>query len=141
MLIAQMNWGRMKHAPDHPNLSEFTEALADVYALAEMHPGFVWRIPDDAAAEGLKLLGYDNRVSATVSVWQNIESLRDYTFNSLHGEFLDRKAEWFEQVTGPQLVIWNVEHGEHPGFAEAFERLDYLRIHGDSDHAFGWPDN
>ena len=139
MAIAQMNWGRMKFAPDDPRLSEFMDALAYVYGLADAHPGFLWRIPDEAAATDLAELGYDDRTSATVSVWRSVDDLRDYTFNSLHGEFLDRKGEWFEKVDGPQLVIWNVEADARPDFREAFDRLDHLRTYGDSDHAYGWP--
>ena len=47
MAIARMNWGRMKFAPDDSNLSEFMGALGRVFALAEAHPGFIWRLSDD----------------------------------------------------------------------------------------------
>ncbi len=140
MAIAQMNWGRMRFAPVDPRLSKFTNALDHIYAAAEAHPGFIWRIHDENAARELTALGYDDRVSATVSVWQSIEDLRDYTFNSEHGEFLKRSPEWFEPVAGPQLVIWNVTANAKPGFSEAFERLDHLISRGDSDRAYGWPD-
>ena len=139
MAIAQMNWGRMKFAPADSRLSEFMGALARVYAQAEAHPGFIWRIPDDGAAQELAALGYDDRMSATVSVWQSVEDLRDYTFNSEHGDFLKRTTEWFETVEGPQLVIWSVDSLARPGFREAFERLEHLKAHGDSEMASGWP--
>lgn len=139
MAIAQMNWGRMKFAPDDPRLSEFMDALARVYAQAEAHPGFIWRIPDDDVAGQLAALGHDNRVSATVSVWDSVASLRDYTFQTEHGQFLDRASEWFETVEGPQLVIWDVAENTRPDFDEAFSRLDHLRQNGDSDFAYGWP--
>ena len=138
MAIAQMNWGRMRYAPDDPRLAEFMGALDAVYGLAEAHPGFIWRMPDDAVALQLPALGFDDRVSATVSVWRSVGDLRDYTFNSRHGGFLDRKAEWFEAVEGPQLVIWDVDVDARPDFAEAFARLDHLRRHGDGAHARGW---
>lgn len=140
MPIAQMNWGRMKHAPDDTRMTEFMDALDRVYALAENHPGFIWRIPDDDAAQGLAALGHDEKVSATVSIWQSVDDLRDYTFNSEHGAFLKRTSEWFETVEGPQLVIWKVDALTRPGFTEAFQRLDHLREHGASELAFGWPD-
>ena len=77
MAIAQMNWGRMKHAPDDLRMSEFMGALARVYALAESHPGFIWRMPDDHVARDLAALGHDEKVSATVSVWECVADLRD----------------------------------------------------------------
>ena len=140
MPIAQMNWGRMKFAPVDPRMSEFMGALGRVYAQAEAHPGFIWRIPDEQAAQDMAALGHDDRVSATVSVWDSIEALRDYTFNTEHGAFLKRTSEWFEAVEGPQLVIWRADRLSRPGFGEAFNRLDHLRKHGNSDLAFGWPE-
>ena len=139
MAIAQMNWGRMKFAPDDPRLSEFMAALDPVYGQAEAHRGFIWRISEAAAAQELKALGHDDSISATVSVWQSIADLKDYTFNSDHGLFLERSAEWFEKVEVPQLVIWDVAQDARPGFREAFDRLAHLRQHGDSDVAYGWP--
>lgn len=138
MAIAQMNWGRMKFAPNHPRLSEFMDALERIYTQAEAHAGFIWRIQSEAAAQELAALGYDDRMSATVSVWRSVEYLRDYTFNSEHGTFLKRTAEWFEAVDGPQLVIWDVDPYTRPGFREAFDRLEHLRQHGDSEIAGGW---
>lgn len=139
MAIAQMNWGRMKYPADDARLSDFLESLAEVYLLAEKHPGFVWRIPDSAIAAELKAHGFDDRMSATVSVWKSVDNLRDYTFNSLHGAYLDRRSEWFDVVDGPQLVVWAVDGGARPTFAEAWTRLLEMKEHGPSEHGHGWP--
>jgi hypothetical protein len=34
--------------------------------------------------------------------------------------------------------MWWVEPGHRPTQAEALERLEHRKTHGDSDHAFGW---
>jgi hypothetical protein len=34
--------------------------------------------------------------------------------------------------------MWWVPAGHRPSLEEALERLDHLRAHGDTDHAFGW---
>ncbi|WP_424979498.1 DUF3291 domain-containing protein [Leisingera sp. S232] len=138
MAIAQMNWGRMHHPLDHPEMAEFNAALDRIYALAETHSGFIWRIGEAEAAAQLHELGCNSRMSATVSVWDNLESLRDYTFNSEHGLFLDRKSRWFETVEGPQLVIWTVAADARPTFREAFDRLALLKTNGPSSAAYGW---
>lgn len=75
MAIAQMNWGRMKYPLDDPGLKEFLDSLADVYRIAEEHPGFLWRIPDDVIASELNASGFDKRMSATVSVWKSLTDL------------------------------------------------------------------
>ncbi|MEX0305217.1 MAG: DUF3291 domain-containing protein [Leisingera sp.] len=139
MAIAQMNWGRLTRPLDHPDMAELNAALGRIYTLAEAHPGFLWRIPDEAAAAELQELGHDSQISATVSVWDSVSALRDYTFNSEHGAFLDRKADWFDPVAGPQLVIWDVQPDARPSFREAFDRLDTLKRDGPSPTAYGWP--
>lgn len=140
MALAQMNWGRLRYALDDPRMSELRRSMAKVYALAETHSGFIWRIPDIVAAAELADLGYDSKLSATVSVWKDVASLRDYTFNSLHGVYLERASEWFEPVAGRQLVMWNVDATARPSFREAFKMLDMRNQEPASQVAFGWPD-
>ncbi len=139
MAIAQMNWGRMRFPLNDPRMVEFAEALGDVYSIAEGHSGFIWRISDCDAEEQLSAMGYDERTSATVSVWDSVEALKRYTFETRHGTFLGRAGEWFEKVAGPQLVLWNTEHTDRPTFREAFARLKHLEKHGDTSRAYGWP--
>ena len=81
MAIAQMNWGRLLHPLSDPRMEEFAAALAHVYHLAETHDGFVWRVPDDAAASQLGSLGFDDKTSATVSVWDSVDALREIRQN------------------------------------------------------------
>ena len=138
MAIAQMNWGILKYSLKDVKMLEFYKSLSKVYTLAENHPGFIWRVPDNLVDKQLTNLGFDNLTSSTVSTWDNLESLMDYTYNSLHGEYLKRSSEWFKKVEGPQLVIWDVENDAKPTFKEAFERLNHLRINGSTNYAYGW---
>ena len=139
MTIAQMNWGRLKYSLEDKRMTEFNESLSKVYGLAEKHPGFIWRIPDNQSESQLYDLGFDNLISSTISVWTDIESLKDYTYNSLHGVYLKRSSEWFQKnIDGPQLVIWNVNSNDQPSFKESFARLKYLNDNGPSDYAYGW---
>jgi hypothetical protein len=139
MAIAQMNWGRLQFPLTDSRMAEFDASLEDLYLLAEAHPGFIWRIPDGIAADQLQVLNFDERISATVSVWDTVEALKDYTFESLHGDYLKRAGEWFEAVDGPQLVIWNVDQTNRPSFREAFNRLEILKRDGPTDDIYGWP--
>ena len=81
---------------------------------------------------------FDRLISSAVSVWKNSISLKDFTYNSLHGVHLKRNFKWFKKVHGPQLVIWNVENNYQPTFKESFDRLEYLKDNGSSDYAYGW---
>ena len=138
MTIAQMNWGKLRFSLEDIRMAEFTKSLVKVYQLAESHPGFIWRIPDNQSELQLADLGFDKLISSTVSVWDNLGSLKDYTYNSIHGVYLKRSSEWFKIIDGPQLVIWDVKKNNQPTFKEAFERLDYLKNNGPSDFAYGW---
>ena len=140
MAIAQMNWGRMRYPIDDARMTEFAAALDAVYRDAEAHPGFIWRIAEDESETQLRQLGYDAQTSATVSTWATVEDLKAFTFSGAHGAFLRRTHEWFEQVEGPQLVIWNVDRDEKPSFGDAFNRLAHLARFGNTSFGYGWPD-
>ncbi len=134
--IAQMNWGRLKHAPDAPELKAFMAVLDDEYARAAASDGFIWRIGDEPLVRSIAAWGYDDRMSATVSVWKSVAALKAYVFGTSHGGFLDRRTEWYEPLPEPRQVMWTVEAGDKPGFDEAIERLAHLRSNGPSEHAF-----
>lgn len=139
MAIAQMNWGRMLYPLDDPRMKEFADRLDEIYHLAEQASGFIWRIDANQLTQEMLELGDDGKTSTTVSVWDSITDLRDYTFQGQHGIYVDRAKEWFEIVEGPQLVMWTVERDAKPNFKEAQKRLDYLKEHGASEYAYGWP--
>ena len=133
-----MNWGKLKFSLEDKRMKEFAESLHKVFSLAEEHPGFIWRISDSQSEVQLSDLGFDKLISSTVSVWKDSISLKDFTYNSLHGVYLKRNFKWFKKVDGPQLVIWNVENNYQPTFKESFDRLEYLKDNGSSDYAYGW---
>ena len=138
MAIAQMNWGRLKFSLEDKRMREFADSLNEVYSLAENHPGFIWRMSDKQSESQLADLGFDKFISSTVSVWKDINSLKDYTYNSLHGVYLKRSSEWFKKIDGPQLVIWNTDNDAKPTFKESFNRLEYLKNNGSTDYAYSW---
>ena len=139
MTIAQMNWGRLRHPLDHPDMAELNSVMSEVYAQAEQHSGFIWRIPDADAADQLAQLGFDDRMSATVSVWESVEALSAFTFGGDHGAYFKDRAKWFEPVSRPQLVLWDVLATDRPSFEEAFRRLKTLETEAPSRSAYPWP--
>jgi uncharacterized protein DUF3291 len=42
--LAQVNIGRARGAPTDPVMQEFVARLAEINALADRSPGFVWRL-------------------------------------------------------------------------------------------------
>jgi hypothetical protein len=50
MHLAQLNVGRLRAAMDDPIIDDFRMNLEPVNALAEVSPGFVWRLQDERGA-------------------------------------------------------------------------------------------
>lgn len=137
--LAQLNVGRLRHEADDPRMADFVNNLASVNGLAERMPGFVWRYQDDSgSAIDTRPFGGDPRMAINLSVWESVEALERFVWQTVHKRFYGRRTEWFEHLDGPYFVMWWVPAGHRPTMEEAIERLDHLRRHGPSHRAFGW---
>lgn len=138
--LAQVNLARLKYAFDDPRIADFVDGLERINALAEQSDGFVWRFVDETG-ELTAAGGFDDpAVVVNMSVWRDASSLERFVWNTAHGAFYRRRAEWFDAMPHTHFAMWWVGDGHEPTAAEAKSRLDYLGKNGDSDHAFGWSD-
>jgi Domain of unknown function (DUF3291) len=140
MHLAELNVGRLVAPTDDPRVAEFMAALGRVNALAERMPGYIWRMTDatGVSATDLALAADDPRLIPNLSVWENVASLEQFVFNTVHRAFYERRAEWFEILGKQHFVMWWVSAGHRPTLAEALEKLTLREANGDSDEAFGW---
>ena len=76
-----------------------------------------------------------------MSVWRDLDALSGYVFKSAHVEVMRNRREWFHRLDEAYTVLWWVPVGHIPTVAEALERLDHLRLHGPSAHAFTFAKN
>ena len=139
--LAQLNVGRLLADPDDPRVAPFMRALDQVNGVGKRSPRFVWMI-EGSGEPGIgntetKIDGAP-RFIANLSVWRDVESLEAFVWKTVHRQFYDRRAEWFEVLGEMHFATWWVVPGHRPSFDEALARLANLREHGDSDHAFGW---
>ncbi|MDH3759638.1 MAG: DUF3291 domain-containing protein [Gammaproteobacteria bacterium] len=133
--LAQLNIARLKYGFDDPELADFVARLGDVNALADESPGFIWRLQTEAGdATAIDYFGPDYLVN--MSVWQDVDSLRNYAFRSAHKEVLARRNEWFERMQDAYAVLWWIPAGTIPTIEQAGERLDSLRDNGPNPCAF-----
>ena len=133
--LAQLNIAKLKYGFDDPELADFVARLEDINALADESPGFVWRLQTEAGdATAIDFFGPDYLVN--MSLWLDVESLRDYAFRSAHKQVLARRQEWFERMQEAYAVMWWVPAGNIPSLEEASERLDCLRVKGPGPRAF-----
>lgn len=136
--LAQLNIGRILAPLDSPVMADFTGNLERINALAETSPGFIWRLKDDANNATSIQIYDDNRIIVNMSVWNSFDELYAYVYKSMHTEFLKRRREWFEKMGELYHVLWHVPAGHLPDVAEARERLEYLRMHGETPYAFSF---
>src|SRR5713226_530043 len=137
--LAQLNIGRVRYPLDDPRMAEFVNNLGLVNGLAERAPGFVWRLKDDSGTSSTSIRPFDDpQIIVNMSVWESIEALERYVWQTVHKRFYGRSQEWFDKLEGPHLVMWWVPAGHQPTMSEAKARLAHLAAHGPSDQAFGW---
>ncbi|HEY1751889.1 MAG TPA: DUF3291 domain-containing protein [Caulobacteraceae bacterium] len=134
--LAQINVARLVAPVDDPRIDDFRNALARINALAEAQPGFVWRMVGEAD-DATDIRPYaDDQIAINVSVWESPDHLAAFVYRTEHRDFLRRGREWFEPAGGPYLAMWWTPAGELPGIEACVARLEHLREHGPSLHAF-----
>ncbi|MFY9684779.1 MAG: DUF3291 domain-containing protein, partial [Pseudolabrys sp.] len=121
-----------------PRMADFTDNLAMVNGLAERSPGFVWRYIDESGNSTSTRPYSDPRIAINLSVWENVEALERFVYQTIHKRFYGRRAEWFEHFEGSYFVMWWVPAGHRPSVEEAVARLEHFKQHGPSDDAFDW---
>lgn len=134
--LAEFNIARLREPLDAPANREFASVLEAVNRIAEVSPGFVWRLTDEDGKSASYVAVFDDpNLIVNFSVWTDVESLRHFTYRSGHVAYFRRKGEWFEEGSS-RLVAWWHPAGDIPDVAEAVRRLDHLAEHGPTPHAF-----
>lgn len=139
--LAQLNIGRLQAEPGDPRVADFMEAIDMINGLGKRMPGFVWMM-EGSGAPGTgntetKIDG-DPRFVSNLTVWEDVGSLENFVWGTIHKRFYERRAEWFEVLGQMHFVMWWVPAGHQPTLDEALARLAHMNENGDSDHAFGW---
>ena len=75
--LAQVNIARMRTPLDDPIMADFVDQLAEVNALADESPGFVWRLADESGGGATDIRAFDDDcILVNMSVWESVEALR-----------------------------------------------------------------
>ncbi|MBI1378417.1 MAG: DUF3291 domain-containing protein [Frankiales bacterium] len=133
--LAQLNIAHLAHDLDHPDLAPFVASLEPVNAMADAAPGFVWRLQEENG-NATDVRPWGPTIIVNLSTWTDVESLREYVYSGAHVEVLRQRRAFFTPVPVDTLVLWWVPEGHRPSLVEAKERLDHLRAHGPTAHAF-----
>src|SRR5450759_4175018 len=106
MHLAQLNVARLRAPMADPIIDDFRRNLEPINALAEVSPGYVWRLQDESGnATGIKPFEEDLEI-INLTVWESIDPLADCTYRSGHVELLRRRRDFFEPPVDPILCLW-----------------------------------
>jgi len=134
--LAQINISRLIAPLDDPRIAEFVSQLGPINALADKALGFVWRLQSESGNATDIAYNEDPFVIVNMSVWESIETLREFAYKSSHREVFRNRAKWFEKAVKPGYCLWWIPSGHIPTVAEGRERLEHYQQHGATPHSF-----
>ena len=134
--LAQVNIARLVAPLDDPRIAGFVSQLDAINTLAEAAPGFVWRLQSDSGNATDIPYSDDPLELVNMSVWESVESLRDFVYRSGHLQVFRDRAKWFEKQSKPYYCLWWIPAGHIPTVEEARERLKHYQDHGSTPHSF-----
>lgn len=136
--LAEINVAKAKAEMDDPLMHGFVSRLDEINALAEASSGFVWRLKDDGGdATALRYFD-DPLIIVNMSVWEDVESLKHYTYGTMHVEVFKQRKAWFELFGRPHFVMWWIPAGHIPTVVEAQAKLEYIHLQGPGPEAFNF---
>jgi hypothetical protein len=136
--LAQANIARFLAPPGDPLLADFMAGLDPVNAVADVAPGFVWRLQThEGNATSLRPDPTDETLLINMSVWTSVETLADFVYRQTdHLAFLRRRREWFNRMASHHQALWWIPAGTVPTVPEAMARVAHLDAHGPTPEAF-----
>jgi hypothetical protein len=134
--LAQVNIGRLVAPAGDPRVAGFFAELDRINALAEVSPGFVWRLTGEGNNATDIQATPDPLLIPNMSVWEDAESLFDFVYRTAHTPVMAQRRNWFDRFDGAYQALWWIPAGEIPAVSDAFARLWMLERFGPTAHAF-----
>src|SRR6266849_5381067 len=82
--LAQINIARLIAPLDDPRIVGFVSQLEPINAVADRAPGFVWRLKSESGNATDIAYNDDPFVIVNISVWESVETLREFAYKSNH---------------------------------------------------------
>ena len=136
--LAQLNIGRIRYEIGDPRMADFTNNLVLVNGIAERSAGFIWRYIDESGNAANTRPYADPRIIINISMWESVDALERFVWQTIHKRFYSRRTDWFEHFEEPSMVLWWVPAGHRPSLEEAVAHIEHLKQHGPTDRAFDW---
>jgi hypothetical protein len=131
----------MRAPLNDPIMKGFTDQLMEVNRAAEASRGFIWRLKTEEG-DATDIHAYeDELILVNMSVWESLESLREFTYRSQHVTVFRDRLQWFERFDGAQFAFWWIPEGHIPSVEEGKKRLGLLEALGPTLEAFTFKEN
>ena len=115
----------------------FYAELDRINAIADAHPGFVWRLQGEGSNDATDLRPTpDSAFLINMSVWTDPQALFDYVYRTAHVGVMAGRRAWFERMTGAHQALWWIEADDLPTVSDALAKLWLLDNFGPSPQAF-----
>ena len=134
--IAQINIARAKNEMNSEEMKGFVERLDEINSIADKSEGFIWRLQGDEGNSTTIKAFDDPMLLVNMSVWRDMESLKNYVYKSVHVELIRDRDAWFTKMADAHQALWWIKAGHIPSVEEGKEKLNYLQEHGVSKTAF-----
>jgi hypothetical protein len=135
--LAQINIGKAKSTMDSETMRGFVDRLDEINQLADTSPGFVWRLKDGDNAVSLSVYE-DPAIIVNMSVWEDLETLKNYVYRSVHIELLKERSSWFNKMAEAHHTLWWIPASHTPSIDEGKERLKHFQDKGATEFAFNF---
>ncbi|CAA6823507.1 MAG: Unknown protein [uncultured Thiotrichaceae bacterium] len=137
--LAQINIAHGKAGMDSALMQGFVDRLDEINALADGSPGFVWRLRGDDGSDATTIQAFDDPLLlVNMSVWEDLASLKQYVYKSVHVELIRDREAWFNKMIEAHQALWWVPEGHIPSVAEGKEKLEQLQQNGPGSVAFSF---
>ncbi|MBC3502172.1 DUF3291 domain-containing protein [Pseudomonas sp. SWRI59] len=133
-VLAQFDLVKPRFPKESVEMAGFYANVDRINSIAESSDGFIWRETNEDQ-EGLQALWGEGYLY-TLSVWDDVASLKKFLYHTPHAQMLSKGHEWFHKIMHPRMVLWWVRRGHVPSLLEAHERLTWLFEKGASYRAF-----
>ncbi|WP_022951149.1 DUF3291 domain-containing protein [Leucothrix mucor] len=134
--LAQLNIAQAIDTMDSATMKGFVDRLDEINALADNSPGFVWRLQTEEG-DATTIQAFDDpMLIVNMSVWTDLDALKNYVYKSIHVELIRDRSAWFNKLVTAHQVLWWVPVGHIPTVEEAKAKLQHLEDNGPSEQAF-----
>ncbi len=144
--VAFFTFGILREAYGHPQVQGFFDRDPHVFEAVEQCDGFIARAgyegdsgpPCWGAPMYPRFFTGDvtEGTPATLSLWEDLESVAAFAYAGLHAEALRLGREWFLKPEWPTHAAWWVPDDHLPDWEEAKTRHEYLHDCGPSPGVF-----